>query len=376
MKVILCGPYPYKNEEIWGGIEAVLENLNSGFRIYESDLLLEILSGNKKVKQIYENYDNVTYIKQPRVKLGTVFISSYPFRLNNILNKIEFDVINAHSIDFGYYGLKMNNKLLLTLHAITWETTKDLPTYKKPAYNIFYVKRLYKILKNLKYFVSINPYSRKMVEKKTNATIFDIYNPIPDEFFKIKNLRDEKRMLYLGIISNRKNLLTLIKSLTLIKKEIKDFKLVIAGKIGNKNYFEEIVDYIAKNNLKDNIEYLGRITKEKKFEEFSKMNFLILPSLYETAPMVISESFAAEKPVIASNICGIPYMIDDDKNGLLINPNDEQDISRKILYLLENPQEAKSMGINGRKYAEKYHSLKTVVKKYKSAYEEIVAKSS
>jgi glycosyltransferase involved in cell wall biosynthesis len=67
--------------------------------------------------------------------------------------------------------------------------------------------------------------------------------------------------------------------------------------------------------------------------------------------MAISESLASQKAVISSNICGIPYMIKDEETGFLVNPLDDKDISEKILYLLEHPEVAKSMGINGKKYA-------------------------
>ena len=62
------------------------------------------------------------------------------------------------------------------------------------------------------------------------------------------------------------------------------------------------------------------------------------------------------------------------KNGLLIDPNNAKDIANKIIFLLENPEKIKSMGINSKNYAKKYNSLRTVVKKYKTAYEEITAK--
>ena len=67
-------------------------------------------------------------------------------------------------------------------------------------------------------------------------------------------------------------------------------------------------------------------------------------------------------------------MMDNSRNGLLIDPQSEKDISNKIIYLLENPDKAKSMGINSKIYAKKYHSLRTVVKKYGGAYEEIAVK--
>jgi glycosyltransferase involved in cell wall biosynthesis len=375
MKILLCGPYAYKNQAIVGGVEAVLENLRLGFNRYEPNLSIEVVSGSNKAVLAYERYKNITYIKQPKRKLGSVFISQYPLRIKRFLNKNDFDILNAHEIDFAYYGLNINEKLLLTLHGVTWEEKKYLPKYKQPLWDFLYVKKLNKILKNLKYLVSINPYIKELIKNKTNATIFDIYNPVPNEFFKIEDRSQEKRMFYIGVISRRKNLLTLMKSLVLVKKEIKDFKLVVAGKIGNRDYFDEIMNYIKKNNLTDNIEYLGKITEEQKFQEFSKMSFLILPSFQETAPMVISEAFATGKPVVGSNICGIPYMLDNERNGLLVNPTDEKDISSKILYILENPEKTHSMGINGKKYAQKYHCLKTVVDKYRKAYEEIMARS-
>jgi len=373
MKALLCGPYPYPNESIWGGVQAVLKNLKSGFNRYEPGVSLKVLSSSNRVRNLYEIYDDVIYIKEPRLKLGSVFISSYPFRVKKILNKTEFDILNTHLFYFGYYGLKLKDrledKLLFTLHGIIWEEKKFKPLYNQPFWDFFYMRPLEKLLKRLKYFVSINPYVREVIKDKISATIFDIPNPVPNKYFEIKDNTQEKRMFYIGVISKRKNLLTLIKALNLVKSEIKDFKLIVAGKIGDKNYFNQVISYINKHNLNDNVRYLGRITDKQKYEEFSKMSFLVLPSLQETAPMVISEAFAAAKPVVASDICGIPYMIESEKNGLTTDPQNENDIANKIIYLIENPKNAESMGRNARKYAEKYHRLDVVVRKYKRAYE-------
>jgi len=375
MKILIGGPYVYKDQKILGGVEAVLKNLKHGINLYEPDINLKIVSGSDQAQAKIEVDNDITYIQHPKLKFGSIFLSSYPYRVKNFLKKSNFDVLNDHSEDFSYYILKMQDKLLYTLHGMPWGEKKYLSKYKQPFYHQFYVKRLEKILKNLRYFVSINPYSKEIVKNKTSAIIYEICNPIPDELFKLKNQKNENRMLYIGVISRRKNLFTLVRSLSLVKKEIKDFKLVIAGNISNKEYFDEIINYIKKNNLTENIEYLGKITEEQKYQEFSKMNFLILPSFQETAPMVISEAFAAGKPVIGSNVCGIPYMLNNEKNGLLVDPIDEKDISSKILYLLENPEKTHSMGINGKKYAQKYHCLKMVADKYRKAYEEIMARS-
>jgi len=373
MKILIGGPYVYKNQIISGGVEAVLYNLKHGINQYEPDINLKIVSGSNKVRAKIEVDNNIIYIRHPKVKFGSIFLSSYPYRVKNFLKESDFDVCNYHSMDFSYYGYEMREKLLLTLHGIPQEEKKFLPKYKQPFFHLLYVKRFEKILKYLKYLVSINPYAKEIVKNKTNAIIYDICNPIPDEIFELKNQIQENRILYLGVISERKNLFTLIKALKIIRKKRKNFKLVVAGKIVDQGYFNKIIDYVNRNNLNPYFEYLGKITEEQKYKEYSKMSFLILPSVQETAPMVISEAFAAGKPVIASNLCGIPYMIDDGKNGFLINPFDEIDISNKILYLIENPGIINSIGINGKKYALENHSLKVVAKKYRVAYEEIKA---
>lgn len=374
IKALLAGPYPYIDQKITGGASAVVFNLYQGFHKYVGDVLIKVLSGTPESKEEYETHGNITYIKKPKKAIGSTFLSMYSMRIRSQIQKIDFDVINAHSLDFAYYALtgKKKDRLLFTLHGVTWEEKKYLPKWSQVGWDILYVKRLNKLLNGLKYLVAINPYVRDVVQNKTNATIFDIPNPVLESFFELPlEISEESRIFYIGVIGKRKNLLNLIKALPYVKKEVKNFKLVVAGKVRDKAYFQQIQKYILKHELSDNIEFLGTINEERKYKEFSKMSFLVLPSFQETAPMVISEAFAAGKPVIASNVGGIPYMIGDNERGLLVNPFDKIDIAEKIIYFLENPEEIKKMGKRAKRYAKSKHSLKNVVKKYKMAYEEV-----
>ena len=374
IKALLAGPYPYIGQKITGGASAVVFNLHHGFYKYGNKVSIKVLSGTPEAKEDYEIHENIIYIKKPKKAIGSTFLSMYPFRIKSQIRKIEFDVINAHSLDFAYYGIteKKADNLVFTLHGVTWEEKKYLSKWSQIGWDILYVKRLKKALDNLKYLIAINPYVRDVVKGKTKATIFDIPNPVPEPLFELPtNITKENRMFYIGIIGKRKNLFNLIKALPHVRKEVKDFKLVVAGKVRDKAYFEQIQKYIIKYELSNNVEFLGTIDEEKKYEEFSKMSFLILPSFQETAPMVISEAFAAGKPVIASNVGGTQYMTGDNERGLLIDPFDEMDIAEKILYFLENPDEAKKMGRKAKRYAEIEHSLKNVIKRYEVAYEEI-----
>ena len=140
MKVLLGTPFPYKDQKIEGGVEAVTKNLIDGFNLYENSLNIRVVSGSNYAKKTFESYNGTTYIKKPNIKIGSIFISQYPFRIKKFLNENNFDIINAHELEFAYYSLKNNDKLLYTLHGFNWEEKKYLKKYKQPLWDIYYVK--------------------------------------------------------------------------------------------------------------------------------------------------------------------------------------------------------------------------------------------
>ena len=105
---------------------------------------------------------------------------------------------------------------------------------------------------------------------------------------------------------------------------------------------------LCKNlGIKRNVEFKGSIIGRKLVEYYQKSNVLVLPSLSESFGMVLLEAMACKKPVIGSNVGGIPYVIDNDQNGLLVPPKDPQALADAIIKILTNPQLAKKMGEEG-----------------------------
>ena len=82
------GPYIYKNQKISGGVEAVLYNLKQGFNRYEPDINLKIIAGSKKVKSKIEIDNNIVYLKHPKIKFGSIYLSSYVLDVKNLLHRI------------------------------------------------------------------------------------------------------------------------------------------------------------------------------------------------------------------------------------------------------------------------------------------------
>ncbi len=71
----------------------------------------------------------------------------------------------------------------------------------------------------------------------------------------------------------------------------------------------------------------------------ANIDVLLVPSIWlENAPLVIQEAFLSKTPVIASRIGGIPELVTDGINGLLLNPGDIKDLKEKIEYIIRNPE--------------------------------------
>jgi len=99
-------------------------------------------------------------------------------------------------------------------------------------------------------------------------------------------------------------------------------------------------------------------------------DILVLPSLNEGMGRVLVEAMAAGKPLVASNVGGIPDLVKHDFNGLLVPPGDEKALASSIKQLISNPQKAKMMGQCGRKLCNQF-SLEAMVEKIDLLYQEL-----
>ena len=106
----------------------------------------------------------------------------------------------------------------------------------------------------------------------------------------------------------------------------------------------------------------------KLVEQYQKTNVLVLPSLLESFGMVLLEAMACGKPVIGTNVGGIPFVIDDNETGLLVPPKDPEAIAKAIIKIFKDPELVKRMGENGYKKVKENFLWENQVKKTKEVF--------
>jgi glycosyltransferase involved in cell wall biosynthesis len=151
--------------------------------------------------------------------------------------------------------------------------------------------------------------------------------------------------LYLGRLSNEKGIRTLIHAFEKLPEV--NLKIVGTGPLE-----PEVREYVRAKGLR-NIEFLGFKSGEEKWQLIRNCQFAVVPSeWYENFPIVALEYFAAAKPVIASRIGGLPYVVEEGQTGYLFEPGNTDDLVATVKRLRSDPAAGATMGRLGRQLVE------------------------
>jgi glycosyltransferase involved in cell wall biosynthesis len=291
------------------------------------------------------------------------------------LLKHKIDVYHglSHEIPFGIG--KTNIKSVVTIHDLIFErypqqySKIDIHIYRRKfkyacnnADKIIAISEqtkkdivdFYKIDENKieVCYQSCNDIFRQEISETEKNRIKDLYG-LPDRFF-----------LTVGSIIERKNLLTIVQALQLLKSEI-NIPLVI---IGNGGAYKEIVkDRIAKNNLQNDVIFLSEKEGVKDLASFKNSTdfpaiyqqavAMIYPSTFEGFGIPVLEALCSKLPVITSTVSCLPEAGGDA--ALLIDPYSVDEMAAAMKRIFTNSNFAASIKAKGLIHAEKFSQEKT-----------------
>jgi len=220
--------------------------------------------------------------------------------------------------------------------------------------------------KNVDLFVAPSSFlHNKIIEFGINGKkVVHVPNFIDVEGYSPK-YNGENYLIYFGRVSREKGLFTLVQAM----RDIKASKLFI---IGEGELKKDLEKYILQENIAS-IKFLGHIKGERLKTTIRNSLFTILPSeWYENCPYSILEAFALGKPVIGSNIGGIPELIEDGVDGLLFKPGNSEELSEKIAYLINRPRLREQMGKNARKKVEERYNSEFYYQRLMGVYQKLL----
>lgn len=197
-------------------------------------------------------------------------------------------------------------------------------------------------LKNGNYFIVHSIQDEKdlmSIQSKAilKRTVLPTYNA-----FKMKNLTlndgreqlkldlSKKVLLFFGFIREYKGLKYLLKAMPIIIKQLSEVKLLIVGDFAGDK--EDYLEIIKKLKLEDSVEiYDGYIPDEEVEQFFSATDLVVLPYESATQSGIVQIAYGFEKPVIVTNVGGLPEVVIDGKTGYVVEPKNEVALADKVI---------------------------------------------
>jgi len=172
-----------------------------------------------------------------------------------------------------------------------------------------------------------------------------------------------------GRLSPEKGHKYMVEAIGILKEKIKNTYFVFCG------------DGVKKNGLQQQAKDLG-INNNCRFVGFRRdipiifniMDFMILPSLTEGLPNVVLESFAAKKTVVATDVGGVPEIVEDNVNGLIVPSQRSDLLADGIMQLIDSKELCQKMGVAGFETVKSRFSFDNQNRKFESIYLNILDK--
>lgn len=230
--------------------------------------------------------------------------------------------------------------------------------------------------------------------KKSKDILIDTYNVPKDKVINIpmgehnvtpfkkyikKNIKEEKTILFFGWISPRKGLEYLIKAVSLVSREIKDLKIIIAGRtheIGSESeaYFRNCLNLIDNDN-KDSYEIYNKyISWEFGAKLFQRCSIVVLPYLEISQSGVVPVAYSFKKPVVVTDVGSLSEIVEDGTTGIVIPPRNTKVLAEAIITLLKDDNLRKFMGKNAYKKLKMDMSWDKIIKEIIRVYNLVLEK--
>jgi glycosyltransferase involved in cell wall biosynthesis len=178
-------------------------------------------------------------------------------------------------------------------------------------------------------------------------------------------------ILFMGRLEKIKGVDILIRSIPFVANSIPDVHLYIAGSGEEEGKLKHLV---KKLDIGENVTLLGFVSEDEKWSYYKSTDLCVVPSVEGPFGIVLLEAMACGKPVIASNVGGIPYIVEDGKTGLLFECGDIEGLTEKVSTLLQNKEMREKMGAEGLEKAKEF-SWDMIAERTVELYKEVISEA-
>ena len=272
--------------------------------------------------------------------------------IRRIVRDCRLTRVNVHCGPGGVFLFsKPGVPVLATSHHTYWQQARFVPFQFWKRLFVPFEARTYRMADRI---VAVSEDTRSvLVDRYRISTEKVVVIPNGVDRQKFHPLEHVERMpgsiLYVGRVDKRKGIDFLIESLPLVLKRSPRAKLYVGG---TGQYLPACQHLVKTHRLERHVEFLGHIPEENLNEWYNRVVCLVVPSRFEGFGLTVVEAMAAGTSVVATNVDGLRTLVRNGVNGYLADYGSREELSGRIVSMLEDPEIRRAFAQKGREMVE------------------------
>ncbi len=359
LKILILSPDKRTPGGVTNFVQGIFENFSTKINAHHlsigksidpkwrlSDFVKPLIDSIRLFKKIKNNHYDVIHIN-PSLNFKSILRDGL-FMLVINTNKSHKALVFFHGWDEKSAEFILKNKFLCFLMRIT---------YGKAIKIVVLAKKFSKQLIDM----GINENQIIVISTMFDGSLFDNV--------KKKSNSDKIILLFMSRFVAAKGMFELLDAFNNVQKNQPNISLHLLGDGPERLAIEK---RISELNLQKNVKLSGYISGNEKAQELINADIFIFPSYHgEGCPVALLEAMAAGLPIITTAVGGIPDIISDGENGVLLENHTSNAVEKGIEAMLENKVKLKRIGILNKKIAWEKYGSNIVIAKIEKIYEQI-----
>ncbi len=373
----LTPEYPHPKTGNSGGIGTSILALSQGLTSLGCEISILVYGQNEDDYFVDKNI-HFYKIKNIKVKGLSLFLTQKKVErlINSLYDSGKIEIVEAPDWTGFTAFIKPKCPIVLRMHGT--DTYFCYLDNRKVKYRNKYLEK--RALKNAEGIISVSAFTGKLTNELMglNKSFAVIPNSIDASLFKPKE-NDSKTLsiLYFGTLIRKKGLLELPEIFNIVNKSNNEVKLLLVGKdsadikTGAPSTWELMKLLFNQSSIKK-VEYFGAVAYSKIQDLIKEATVCVFPTFAEALPLSWLEAMSMEKAIVASNIGWAEEMIENKKEGFLVNPTNHAQYAECILDLLNDSKKQELYGKAAREKVESQFSQKLIAKRSIEFYKKII----
>lgn len=279
----------------------------------------------------------------------------------------DWDIV--HVLDIKHLNpeiiKRIRSPLLIEIHDYQWMYFQPFFAIDLPLRFIFQKYRKFKYTRIINRADGIIAHSNYVLDRIMHPNKFLVTIGIDPSVFEASFIAKppSKNILMVGRDYFQKGLYTALKALPIILKSIPDARLTVIGKeYPHSKLFAKI---LAKDLP---VSYIDGVPREQLGKYYNEASVLVHPSHVEAFGIVILEAMASGLPVVASNVGGIPEIIENRASGLLFERGDYKGLAERVISILQDTELASKFSEEGKRTVKNKFKVEATIAHIEKAY--------